>query len=128
MAHSEFENRPWKQHREFLVNSLLGSPVISHVEEIDWFNYVAQRPGKSDLRIYLTNKYILSVTDVMEILAESPSTNCIVSTISYNQYSPEAKEYCLHRGVGLFKAVELFGAIYQDGQQFLGYVRPERSR
>ena len=128
MAHSEFENRPWRQHREFLVNGLIGSPVVSKVEEVDNFNYVVQRPGKSELRIYLTNKYILSVTDVIEILDESPDTNCIVSTMNYNQYTPEAKEYCLRVGVGLFKTAELFDAIYQDGQRFLDYVRSDRGR
>lgn len=128
MAHSSFENRPWRQHREFLVKGLNSSPVVSDVEAIDFFNYVVQRPGKSELRIYLTNKYILSVTDVMEILEESPDTNCIVSTMGYNQYTPEAKEHCLRRGVGLFKTVELFGAIFQDGRRFLEYVRPDRNR
>lgn len=128
MAHSEFENRPWRQHREFFVSGLRSSPVVSYVEEVDFFNYLVQRPGKSELRIYLTNKYILSVTDAMEILDESPDTNCIVSTMDYNQYTPEAKRYCLSLGVGLFRTVELLGAIYQDGQRFLEYVRPQRSR
>jgi hypothetical protein len=128
MAHTEFENRPWRQHRDFLVNGLTSSSVVSKVEALDNFHYVVQRPGKSELRIYLTNKYILSVTDVMEILEESPDTNCIVSTMEYNQYSPEAKEYCLRQGVGLFRTAELFGAIYQDGRRFLDYVRPDRNR
>lgn len=110
------------------MTRLNGSPVVSEVEAVDFFNYVVQRPGKSELRIYLTNKYILSVTDVMEILEESPDTNCIVSTMDYNQYSPEAKDYCLGLEVGLFKTVELLGAIYQDGERFLEYVRPERDR
>jgi hypothetical protein len=46
--------------------------------------------------------------------------------MNYNQYTPEAKEYCLRRGVGLFKTMELFGAIFQDGQRFLDYVQPDR--
>jgi hypothetical protein len=100
--------------------------LVSGVEEVDDFHFVVERPGKSELRIYLTNKYILSVTDVIEILSDSPDTNCVVSAMNYNQDSPQAKEYCREQGVGLFKAVELLGAIYRDDDGFLDYVPPKR--
>jgi hypothetical protein len=121
-----YEKRPRPEHREFLRKRLASSPVVSGVEEVDDFHFVVERPGKSELRIYLTNKYILSVSDVMEILSDSPDTNCIVSAMDYNQYSPQAKEYCHERGVGLFKAVELLGAVYRDNDDFLDYVPPKR--
>lgn len=121
-----YEKRPRPEHREFLSKRLASTPVVSRVEEVDDFHFVVERPGKSTLRIYLTNKYILSVADIMEILNDSPETTCIVSTMDYNQYSPEAKAYCAEQGVGLFKAVELFGAVYRDGTDFLNYVPPKR--
>lgn len=122
-----YEKRPRPEHRDFLVSRLRTNGFVTRIEEIDDFHFLVERSGKTDIRIYLTNKYILSVTDVMEILDRSPETTCIVSTMNYNQYTPEAKEYCMERGVGLFKAVELFGAIYRDGRSFLEYVPPERA-
>lgn len=48
--------------------------------------------------------------------------------MAYNQYSPEAKAHCMELGVGLFRVVELLGAVYYDGDRFLAYVLPERSQ
>lgn len=121
-----YEKRPRPEQRQFLVSVLRGKPTVSSVVELDDFHFVVERGGKSTLRIYLTNIYILSVADVMEIMQESPETTCIVSTMNYNHYSPQAKQYCREQGVGLFRSDELFGAVYYDGDRFLDYVRPER--
>lgn len=126
MGHSVFENQPWRQHQDFLLSGLRRLPVVSDVQALSRFRYVVQRPGKNELVLFLTNKYILSVADVIEILAEAPETNCIVSTMNYNQYSPEAKAHCMDLGIGLFRVVELLGAVYYDGDRFLEYVQPKR--
>lgn len=119
-----YEKRPRPEQREFLVAALSNRPVVSSVEELDDFRVDVIRPRMTTLRIYLTNKYTLSVADAMEILASSPEVNCIVSTMDYNEYSPEAKEFCMTRGVGLFRTRELLGAVYRNGSQFLAYVPP----
>ena len=128
MAHSVFENRPWQQHQDFLLSRLRSSAVVSDVQALSRFRYVVQRPGKAEIVLFLTNKYILSVPDVIEILAAAPETDCLASTMDYNQYSPEAKAYCMDLGIGLFRVVELLGAVYYDGDGFLEYVPPERDR
>lgn len=128
MTHTNFENQPWQQHQDYLLTRLGSSPIVSRVQALSRFRYVVQRPGKAELDLYLTNKYILSVADVIEILDEAPEINCIVSTMDYNQYSPEAKSHCIDHGVGLFRVVELLGAVYYDGDRFLKYVPPERGR
>ncbi len=121
-----YEKRPRPEHRAYLVQRLGTKPTVSSVEEMDDFHFVVDRYDKSQIRIYLTNKYILSVADAIEILEASPDTTCIVSTMDYNHYSPEAKEYCRERNVGLFRTGELFGAVYYDGKRFLDYMPPER--
>lgn len=126
MVHAVFKNQPWKEHQSFLLKRLGSSPVVSDVLALSRFRYVVERPGKSELVLFLTNKYILSVADVIEILDEAPETNCIASTMAYNQYSPDAKAHCIDLGVGLFRVVELLGAVYYDGDDFLEYVPPER--
>lgn len=121
-----YEKRPRPQQREFLVKSLLQRASVDGVTEVDDHHYVVERDGKTTLHVYLTNKYMLSVADVMEILEESDDTNCIVSTMGHNKYSPEAKVYCRDLGVGLFRTPELLGAVYYDGDRFLDYMPPER--
>lgn len=121
-----YEKRPRPEHRRFLVDRLRNKPTVASVEELDDFHFCVKRVGKSTIRIFLTNKYILSVADVMEILEGSPDTTCIVSTMDYNQYSAQAKAYCRERGIGLFRANELFGAVYYDGDRFVDYMPPEK--
>lgn len=128
MMHSVFDNRPWKQHQEFLLSRLGSSPVVSDVQALSPFRYLIQRPGKTELTLFLTNKYILSVADVIDILIDAPDTNCIASTMDYNHYSPEAKAHCMELGIGLFRVVELLGAVYYDHDRFVRYVPPERDR
>jgi len=120
-----YEKRPRREHQEFLVQGLLGRASVSDVERIDDFRFVVTRNGKSTIRVYLTNQYILGITDAMEILGAAPDTTCIASTMTYNQYSPEAKAYCRERGVGLFHSAELFSAVRFDGDRFVDYVRPK---
>lgn len=102
--------------------------VVSCIEAIDDFRYVVKRPGKSTIRVYLTNKYVLSVADLMEILEEAPETTCIVATMGDNQWSPEAEQHCRELRVGLLKTSELLGAVYYDGNKFLDYVPPDKRR
>ncbi|WP_139327480.1 hypothetical protein [Microbacterium sp. RURRCA19A] len=124
--HGYYEKRPRPEQMVFLVEKLSTNPVVEEVFQIDEHHIILNRGNKTELRIYLSNKYILSVADVIEIMKASPQINCIVSTMNYNQYSPEAKAYCRERQVGLFKSVELLGAVYHDGEKFLDYMPPRR--
>ncbi|MBY8874000.1 hypothetical protein K7640_19415 [Micromonospora sp. PLK6-60] len=119
-----YAKRPRPQHRDYLRRYLEARDVVETVEELDDFRLVVRRRGMSGVRVYLTNSYEIGVADVEEILAEAPETTCIVSTMDYNHYSSEAKALATERGVGLFKAVEFLGAVYFDGEAFLGYLSP----
>lgn len=121
-----YEKRPRPQQQEFFVSTVRQRPTVDAVAQVDDHHFIVERDGKTTLVVYLTNKYMLSVADVMEILEESVETNCIVSTMGHNKYSPDAKQYCRDSGVGLFVAPEFLGAVYYDGERFLDYVPPER--
>lgn len=121
-----YEKRPRPQHRRFLTRYLTGRQNIAAVREVDDFRLVVVRRDQSDVHVYLTSQYTLGVADVMEILDAAPETTCIVSTMDYNQYTPEAKEYARERNVGLFKSKEFLGAVYYEGSRFLDYLSPEQ--
>ncbi|MEU7485831.1 hypothetical protein [Streptomyces sp. NPDC042319] len=124
-----YAKRPRHEHRRFLTGYLTGRPNISTVETLDDFRLVVRRLRQPDIHVYLTNQYILGVADAMEILESAPATTCIVSTMDYNHYTPEAKTFTRERGVGLFKSTEFLGAVYYVGDRFLDYLPPaERER
>lgn len=119
-----YAKRPRPEHRAFLLKCLNPRFNVESVEVVDDFRLVVTRDEQSDIFIYLTNVYQLGLADVVEILASAPETTCIVSTMDYNHYSTEAKEYARGLGVGLFRARDFLGAVYYDGERFLEYVSP----
>ena len=121
-----YEKRPRPTQRQFFMRTMLEHGAVEGVTEVDDHHFVVERDRWSILNVYLTNKYLLSVADVMEILEESSDTNCIVSTMGHNKYSPEAKNYCIGKGVGLFTTPQFLGALNYHGARFLEYVPPER--
>jgi hypothetical protein len=120
-----YEERPRKQHREFLRRYLTPRWNVENVKIVDDFRMVVTRTNQSEIRIYLTNRYQLGVADVVEILASAPETTCIVSTMDYNHYSIKAKELARQHGVGLFRARAFLGAVNYDGYRFLDYLPPD---
>lgn len=123
--HGYYEKRPRPEHRRFLTGYLDGRPNVRGIDEVDDFRLIIHRHSQSDVFIYLSNQYTLGLADVMEILELAPETTCIVSTMDYNQYTPEAKQFARQRGVGLFKATEFLGAVYFEGDRFLDYLPPK---
>lgn len=121
-----YEKRPRPQHRSFLEGSLAGRRNIVDATFRDDFVLDVIRDRQSAIVVYLTNKYILTQADVVEIMSRHRDVTCIVSTMEYNQYSDEAKALTMSRGVGLFTSKEFLGAVHYDGDEFLKYVSPAR--
>jgi hypothetical protein len=119
-----YAKRPRPEHRKFLLDCLKPRHNVKSVEILDDFKLVVKRRNQSEIRIYLTNMYQVGLADTVEILSIAPDTTCIVSTMDYNHYSTEAKEYAKEQGVGLFRARDFLGAVNFDGTRFLEYVPP----
>lgn len=120
--HGYYEKRPRQEHRDFLTRYLRQRRIVDNVEVLDDFRLVVTRRGLSEIRIYLTNQYTLGIADVMDIIEADPATDCIVSTMSYNQFTIDAKDYALNQGVGLFHAKDFLGAVNYEGDSFTHYV------
>ena len=121
-----YEKRPRPEQRQFLIKYLNARDNVREVVQADEHRLIVSRWSQSDIHIYLSNQYTIAMADVIEILEEAPDTTCIVSTMDYNHYTAEAKEYARDQDIGLFKSKEFLGAVYYDGDRFLDYVPPER--
>ena len=58
--------------------------------------------------------YVLGESGVMRVLKEFPGVNFISVGGNWNGYTPEAKQICISRNIGLFNSGELTGALYKD--------------
>jgi hypothetical protein len=100
-------------------------PTVTSVEDAGGLVYIVRREI-GDLRVRLTNIYIVSEADVVELLQESRPIDAIVTMSMWNSYTAGAKRYALAEGVGLFTMPELNGAVFYGGSKFIRYVPPER--
>lgn len=126
-----YEKRPRPESIEKLSKYLNTKPGISSTRQLDEHRFLVNRSGKPNLNLFLTNIYIVGEADVIEILAEAPEINTIVTMSAWNSYSHDAKIYAKEHDVGLFTFAEFLGAVYYDGKRFLDYTPPsaeERAR
>lgn len=122
-----YEKNPRPESRNKLINFLRGTRGVGGVEEVSYQVITVIRNEKPTVKTFLTNVYIVSLSDVYEIMSEHPDLNAIVTMSAWNGYSKEAKEDCRRRGVGLFTFKEFLGAVWYKGSRFLNYTPPERN-
>ncbi|HUZ72227.1 MAG TPA: hypothetical protein VMU87_04520 [Stellaceae bacterium] len=126
--HGYYEKRPRPESRKKLIEYLGTNPVVSGIEELDYQVLRIARDGKSALTVFLTNNYIVSQADVLEMIAAQPDINAIITMSAWNQYTGDAKDECKRRKMGLFTFKEFLGAVYYEGQKFVEYVPPDPNK
>ena len=90
---------------------------IVRYEKLEDFVYnLFLNSGKTYL-VWLTNKYTVSINDIVEKIDEN--FDALVTISGWNDYTYEAKEYALKNHFGLFKSREFMGALnYPDPSQY----------
>jgi hypothetical protein len=73
-----------------------------------------KRKAGRDITIVCLDEYALGESGIRRIMQEFPQVNFIYVGGNWNGYTPEAKELCLARRVGLYNSGELTGALYRD--------------
>ncbi|WP_457756139.1 hypothetical protein [Thermodesulfatator indicus] len=121
----KYEKIPRPESIETFIKYLNSNPIVIKIERKGLQLIEIIRKGKSSLKVFMTNIYIVSLADVYEILSEVGQVDAIVTMSAWNSYTKEAKEECKKIGIGLFKFKEFMGAVYYEGQQFLDYVHPD---
>ncbi|HHT9139006.1 MAG TPA: hypothetical protein ACFYEK_17400 [Candidatus Wunengus sp. YC60] len=107
-----------------LIKYLQSNPRLTSVAYESGQILQITRNGLPSLKVFMTNIYVVGEAEAYEILSSNPDVNAIVTMSAWNGYSRAAKNMCKIKNVGLFKFEELLGAIYYEGQQFLGYIPP----
>jgi hypothetical protein len=101
-----------------------GTSTVKSIEEVRRDRYVIDRL-KDQIDVVLVNIYTVSEADVLDILAEDPGVNAIVTVSAWNGYTKAAEQTALREEVGLFTFREFMGALNYFDDDFLTYVLPE---
>ncbi|HEL1541753.1 TPA: hypothetical protein TXI94_000770 [Streptococcus suis] len=112
-----FSDEPRRDSINFFEQILATHDKIITYQELDNFVYELSLENGTKYLVWLTNKYTVSINDVVEKKTEG--LDALVTISSWNGYTYEAKEYALQQHFGLFKIREFMGALnYPDPSQY----------
>ncbi|WP_048690391.1 hypothetical protein [Streptococcus sp. 400_SSPC] len=90
---------------------------IVYYEKMEDFVYKLVLGNGNIYLVWLTNKYTVSINDVVEKINEG--FDALVTISMWNSYTSEAKKYALENQFGLFTFREFMGALnFLDPSQY----------
>lgn len=87
---------------------------VSCVRRHDDIVIEVDRKDGSHITVLCLDEYAMGEAAVYRVLNEFPEVNLISVGGNWNGYTPEAKELCLSRDIGLYNSSELTGALWKD--------------
>lgn len=73
-----------------------------------------KRNSGPELTVICLDQYAFGVSAAERVFQEFPEVNFISVGGNWNGYTPEAKELCKIRNIGVYNSSELTGAIWKD--------------
>ena len=121
----KYKKTPRPESIDLFLKYLSSISVVNNIQHLDNQVIIIQRNDKSNLKVFMTNIYIIGMADVFEILHLVPDIQAIVTMSAWNSYTQEAKDHCINQKIGLFKFKEFLGAVYFEGKKFIYYAPPK---
>lgn len=104
-----FSDEPRQDSVVFFEQILARHDRIISYKKFDNFVYALSLKDGTKYLVWLTNKYTVSINDVIEQIDNG--LDALVTISGWNGYTYEAKEYALQQHFGLFKIREFMGAL-----------------
>lgn len=104
-----FNDEPREDSVDFFEKILSQHSMIASFKKTENFVYRLNLINNNSYLVRLTNKYSVSLSDIVEGINEG--FDAIVTISSWNDYTYDAKEYALQHDFGLFKIREFMGAL-----------------
>lgn len=98
----------------WLENAIKTHDNVANFSRHDDIIIEVNRKRGDPLVIICLDEYTLGESAVSRVIQEFPAVNFIYVGGNWNGYTPEAKEVCLLRGIGLYNAGELSGAVFKN--------------
>ena len=111
---------------EWLVARLADHDRVTQYERDGRFVVrITQNSGRT-VTVVFCDEYLVSLETLDSAIQIAADVDAVVTSSVWNRYSREAKEDGIERGIGVFRAVELLGALWKDGSEFLEYLSREQ--
>lgn len=109
---------------DYTVNAICRHNLVNdvYVETQEFYKAIIEVERKGlfeNLIVYVADVYILTLSDVHEVLYKHPDVNCIVVISNWDHYTEQAKRFAKENGIGLFTLSEFLEALNHRGKKFL---------
>lgn len=106
----------------FFENHVSDHNRVNRLERISDYYYKIRRYGMPDVKVLVTNYYVLGQDELDDLLSEYPDADCIITMSGWNRYTSQAYNYGQRHCVGVFKFGEFLGAL--NNERPYQYTRP----
>lgn len=92
------------------------------VKDVSFYKAIAiiyRYAPKSIVKTYIADVYVLTASDINEIISKYPDIDCIVVISNWDHYTDLAKNNAKKYGIGVFTLNEFLVALNYDGRKFL---------
>ena len=108
----------------WLEDAIKNHSNVSRVMRHDDIVFEVERSDGAHLTVLCLDEYAMGEAAIHRALKEFPKVNFISVGGNWNGYTPEAKELCLSRKIGLYNSSELAGALRKN--DYWGYYRKDK--
>lgn len=98
----------------WLENAIKSHDNVVRVLRHDDIVIEAERKSGESITVLCLDEYAFGESGVLRVFKEFPAVNFISVGGNWNGYTPEAKELCLSRQIGLYNSSEITGAIWRN--------------
>lgn len=117
-----YEKKPRPESIEYFLNAIGSHNKVEKIEQIGDQLFKINKTNGSKMLVHLTNIYVVSEAEVIEIMSGHNHIDAIVTISAWNSYSERGKEVAKANKIGLFLMDEFMGALNFEGNLFINYL------
>jgi len=119
-----YEKKPRPESISYFKKAISSHNKVRHIEQIEEQLFKITKTNGKKMLVHLTNIYVVSEAEVMEIMSIHNHIDAIVTISTWNSYSERGKEVAKANKIGLFLMDEFMGALNFEGNLFINYLTP----
>lgn len=121
-----YEKKPRPDSIKYFIRAISSHNKVRKIDQIEEQLFKITKSNGTKMFVHLTNIYVVSEAEVIEIMSSHEHIDAIVTISLWNSYSERGKEVAKANEIGLFLMDEFMGALNFEGNLFINYLTPSQ--
>ncbi len=117
-----YQKIPRPESIQYFLDAIGGHNKVRKIEQVEEQLFKITKTNGRKVLVHLTNIYVVSEAEVIEIMSSHNHIDAIVTISTWNSYSVNGKEVAKANKIGLFLMDEFMGALNFEGNLFINYL------